>query len=284
MNDPSSADFEPTVFVTWDLGDFNVTIRKILAPYIAWAQNIARFRTDVVMVTHLLLYFTTSVPSAIWLYHSFTYTHGTLHWLMQSWYVGTYTLMRHQHIHLGGVLTKRFPYSIVDSLYPYLLDPLHGHTWITYVYHHIKHHHVEGNGPNDLSSTIRYQRDDPLHFAQYVLRFLLLSWLELPRYFLRKGRYAFAFKAWFWEVSNLAAILALTYWRPGPTIFVFVLPFAVIRVGLMVGNWGQHALVDEVEPDSDFRSSITLIDVNVCALPLNLVDLANDYQSQTGTA
>ena len=32
---------------------------------------------------------------------------------------------------------------------------------------------------------------------------------------------------------------------------------------MMVGNWGQHALVDEVEPDSDFRSSITLIDVPV---------------------
>ena len=29
----------------------------------------------------------------------------------------------------------------------------------------------------------------------------------------------------------------------------------------MIGNWGQHAFVDEAEPDSDFRSSITLIDV-----------------------
>jgi len=34
-----------------------------------------------------------------------------------------------------------------------------------------------------------------------------------------------------------------------------------MRIGLMIGNWGQHAFVDEVEPDSDFRSSITLIDV-----------------------
>lgn len=29
----------------------------------------------------------------------------------------------------------------------------------------------------------------------------------------------------------------------------------------MLGNWGQHALVDEDEPDSDLRSSITVIDV-----------------------
>jgi hypothetical protein len=31
----------------------------------------------------------------------------------------------------------------------------------------------------------------------------------------------------------------------------------------MVGNWGQHAFVDNEEPDSDYRSSITLIDVAV---------------------
>ena len=50
-------------------------------------------------------------------------------------------------------------------------------------------------------------------------------------------------------------------------IFVLVIPFVLLRLGLMVGNWGQHALVDEVEPDSDFRSSITLIDVPVRNYP-----------------
>ena len=34
----------------------------------------------------------------------------------------------------------------------------------------------------------------------------------------------------------------------------------------MIGNWGQHALVDDLEPNSDFRSSITLIDVPVSFL------------------
>jgi hypothetical protein len=31
----------------------------------------------------------------------------------------------------------------------------------------------------------------------------------------------------------------------------------------MVGNWGQHAFVDEANPKSDFRSSVTVIDVAV---------------------
>jgi fatty acid desaturase len=182
---------------------------------------------------------------------------------MQSWYVGTYTLMKHQHIHGNGVLAKRFPYNVLDLAFPYITDPLVGHTWNSYYYHHVKHHHVEGNGPNDLSSTIRYQRDDPLHFAHYVGRFFILIWLELPLYFLRKHKGVQAFKAAFWELSNLSAIVLLARFDFRPTLFVFVLPLLLTRVGLMVGNWGQHAFVDEKEPDSDFRSSITLIDVPV---------------------
>lgn len=51
------------------------------------------------------------------------------------------------------------------------------------------------------------------------------------------------------------------------TTFVFLTPLVRMRIALMTGNWGQHALVDEVEPDSDFRSSITLIDAPVRSLP-----------------
>ncbi|KAI1379526.1 hypothetical protein F4677DRAFT_442503 [Hypoxylon crocopeplum] len=231
LNDPANEDFEPTIF------------------------------SDVVMVTHLILYFTTSIPSAIWLYYHFTYLHGIIHSAMQFYYVGTYTLMMHQHIHGGGILRKQSLIRLFDVAFPYITDPLMGHTWNTYYYHHVKHHHVEGNGPDDLSSTIRYQRDNIWHFLHYVGRFYFLIWLDLPLYFLRKDRPTFALKTAFWELSNYAAFLTLFRLNSRPTIFVFLLPLALMRLGLMVGNWGQHALVDADEPDSDYRSSITLIDV-----------------------
>ncbi|KAF2433692.1 hypothetical protein EJ08DRAFT_37493 [Tothia fuscella] len=261
LNNPESEGFEPTVFFFWDLPNLPPALQSLLVPYIKFAQTIVRNPTDVVMFTHLLLYFTTSVPSAIYLFRHFTWTHGILHWLMQSWYVGTYTLMRHQHIHMGGVLAKTFPINVFDSIFPYVTDPLLGHTWNSYYYHHVKHHHVEANGPDDLSSTLRYQRDDLLNFLHYVGRFLILIWAELPLYFLSKNQPSKAFRAAFWEWSNLALIVYIATLNFRPALFVLVLPFLVIRCGLMVGNWGQHALVDEIEPDSDFRSSITLIDV-----------------------
>lgn len=185
---------------------------------------------------------------------------------MQSSYMGTYTLMMHQHIHMRGILAKRF--AILDTVFPYITDPLMGHTWNTYYWHHVKHHHVEGNGPDDLSSTIRLQRDNPLHFAYYVGRFFWLIWLDLPLYFLRKGKPTAAMRAAFWELGTYSAIYSLYRFTGNlQAIFcVFLLPLLLLRVGLMIGNWGQHAFVDDEEPDSDFRSSITLIDVAVRAL------------------
>ncbi|KAI1775058.1 hypothetical protein F4818DRAFT_441882 [Hypoxylon cercidicola] len=254
LNDPASQDFEPTVFSSVDLRDLETRLHP--------TSEVRVTEADVVMVTHLILYFTTSVPSAIWLFYHFTYLHGILHFVMQFYYIGSYTLMMHQHIHGGGVLRKQsWIIHLFDVIFPYITDPLMGHTWNSYYYHHVKHHHVEGNGPDDLSSTIRYQRDDIWHFLHYVGRFYFLIWFDLPLYFLRKSRPTFALKVSFWDVSNHATLFTLFKLNSRPTFFVFLLPLMLMRAGLMVGNWGQHALVDPDEPDSDYRSSITLIDV-----------------------
>ncbi|KAK1982936.1 fatty acid desaturase [Colletotrichum cereale] len=267
LNDAAGHDFEPTVLSSVDLRDLPAKIpavlhRRVVLPYVAWARTVVRHETDVVMLTHLGLYLATSVPSAVLLFRSFGYLHAVLHTALQFHYMGTYTLMMHQHIHMNGILSKHHPLlRALDACFPYLTDPLMGHTWNTYYYHHVKHHHVEGNGPSDLSSTIRYQRDDPLHFLHYVARFFFLVWFDLPRYFFRKRQLRNAAKTAFWELGNYAVLYALYRLNPRATAFVLLAPLLLLRLGLMVGNWGQHAFVDADEPDSDFRSSITLIDV-----------------------
>lgn len=240
----------PPVLDTW-----------LLRPYIRVARSVVRVQTDVVMLNHLLLYFATSVPSAALLFWRFSWPHALLHLVMQGSYMGTYTLMMHQHIHQRGILAKRF--SLLDTIFPYITDPLMGHTWNSYYYHHIKHHHVEGNGPDDLSSTIRYQRDDFSHFLHYVGRFFFLIWLDLPLYFARKKRMSLAMKAGFWEGASYATLYGLYRLNPRAALCVVLLPLFIMRIAMMAGNWGQHAFVDEDEPDSDYRSSITLIDVAV---------------------
>ncbi|KAJ6001903.1 hypothetical protein N7522_007130 [Penicillium canescens] len=265
LNDPSHPEFDPTVFQLWDLpllrAKLPAPIQKyVLTPYINWAKGVVRFQTDVVMVTHLILYFTTIVPSAILLFYRFSYLHGFVHWFMQLFYCGAFTLMKHQHIHMNGVLSPK--YYLLDTLFPYLLDPMLGHTWNSYFYHHIKHHHVEGNGRDDLSTTMYYDRDSVPDFLCYVGRFVFFIWFELPMYFFRKGQTKYALRCAFWELSNYVALYTLyNYVNARATLFVFLLPLTVMRLGLMVGNWGQHAFVDPADPDSDYLSSITLIDV-----------------------
>ncbi|KAL7795851.1 hypothetical protein V8C37DRAFT_373641 [Trichoderma ceciliae] len=263
MVNPEDAHFEPTIVVSID--DLPNRLPKsannlFLQPFIRWARKTARHETDVVMIVHLILYLTTSVPSAILLFRNFNLIHGCIHAIMQVYYVGTYTLMMHQHIHQHGILSKK--YATFDKLFPYITDPLMGHTWNSYFYHHVKHHHVEGNGPNDLSSTIRYQRDDIFHFLHYVGRFFCLVWLDLPLYFAQKGRRGLAARAAAWEFGTYFFYYTMaTFINRQATIFVYIIPFLLLRLGLMAGNWGQHAFVDPDEPDSDYRSSITLVDV-----------------------
>lgn len=262
LNDTHHPDFQPTVFTGWDQSDISESIdRLLIRPYAAWAETVVRRPTDVVFLTHIIIYLCTSVPSAILLVLAFSWPHAVLHWLMQAWYAGAFTLMLHNHIHNNGILAKK--YSWFDRIWPYILEPLMGHTWDSYYYHHVKHHHVENNGPGDLSSTLRYQRDELLHFLCYVGRFMAFVWLELPLYFLRKNNPSLAIRMVVSEFSSYALIYLLAKHNLRAAIFVLIIPLLQLRVALMVGNWGQHALVDELEPDSDFRSSITLIDVAV---------------------
>ena len=124
-------------------------------------------------------------------------------------------------------------------------------------------HHVEGNGPKDLSTTIFYQRDEITEFLKYLGSFLVITWIQLPIYFWRNKKYALAAKSLVSECASMGAIFTVAYLNTRPAVFTLLLPWAIVRIGMMIGNWGQHCLVDNVDPMSDFRSSITLIDVSV---------------------
>lgn len=125
-------------------------------------------------------------------------------------------------------------------------------------------HHVEGNGPEDVSSTLTYQRDSFPDLLHYISRFIFTLWIELPLYFYRKKRTPFAVKTGFTELFSYALMTYLyLHVNSKTTVVTLLLPLIQMRIGMAVGNWGQHAFIDREDPDSDFRSSITLIDVSV---------------------
>jgi hypothetical protein len=144
-NDPASEEFAPTIFTTWDDKDIPPFLNEyICKPYARIAMRIVRHPTDVVFLTHIVQYLTINLGSAIWLYCSFSYIHGVTHLAYTGWCIGSFTLLMHNHIHNNGVLAKKWAW--LDMTFPYVLEPLMGHTWDSYYYHHVKHHHVESNG------------------------------------------------------------------------------------------------------------------------------------------
>lgn len=269
ISDEDSDEFQSSPFSSWDEEDLNAWFRVVIVkPYVAWAERIVRRRADVVFLTHLGYYCATIIPSAFYLYYRFSWPHAACHWLLETYYAGPFTLLLHNHIHNNGLMVPK--YAWLDHAFPYLLGALLGHTPNSYYYHHVKHHHVEENGPDDLSSTIRYQRDELFDFLSYLGRFLALVWIELPLYFFQRHKYALAFKSLLSEASSMAAMYWMAKYDFHPTLFVFLIPLIQMRIFMMVGNWGQHALVDEIEPNSKFRSSITLIDSQVSLPCYNL--------------
>ncbi|KAF3028308.1 hypothetical protein E8E12_000564, partial [Didymella heteroderae] len=86
---PNSDVFETTVFSAWDLSNFKNPIlrERIIDPYVNWAKGVVRTETDVIMITHLLNYLCTSIPSALYLFYSFHWWHGVIHTAVQLYYM-----------------------------------------------------------------------------------------------------------------------------------------------------------------------------------------------------
>ena len=189
---------------------------------------------------------------------------GVFRWWMAPIYLAIfyglfadrYILMLHNTSHRP--LWKR-EYNFMKSYIPYVLGPFTGQTPGTYFIHHITMHHAEGNLVKDLSSTMKYQRDDVGHFAMYWSEFFFVQIFKLAAYQARKKRTRLVVALLVGELSFYALLAVGVMLAPGPTITVFLIPFLISRFVMMAGNWGQHAFVDQNDPGSSYKSAITCI-------------------------
>ncbi|CAG8979855.1 hypothetical protein HYALB_00002628 [Hymenoscyphus albidus] len=262
FNESSLADsnhekFEPFIFTSWKCSQAPPWLNRLLIqPYIWQTQDMVRRPSDIIYISHLLVLCLIGLPNLILLFAHFSWIHAVLHELLVLYFLGPYTIIMHHHLHGRGILSPRW--ASIDASFPYILGPLMGQTWNSFYYHH-KHHHVEDNGPDDLSSTLRYQRDSTSDLCIYLARFVLLNWFELPWYYIRKGKPVMGLKYFGWEVLSLGFIALLVKYNGRAAMAALVLPLIQWRVLVMMNNWGQHTFVDEVEPTSKFRFSVTLI-------------------------
>jgi fatty acid desaturase len=223
------------------------------------AERFVNDRRDVPFLELMAILTGTVVPTGVVLFvpGMFRWWLAFVHVALVIYFLGPFVLMLHNTSHRR--LFRR-PFGWMNLYIPWVLGPFFGESPETYFGHHVGMHHPENNLEADLSSTMRYQRDSAVDFAQYFFRFFLFGLVELTLYFGRKGRRSLMLRVaagelLFWAL--LACLAVFVDWRA--TVVVFVVPFVVARFAMMAGNWAQHAFIDEKSPENNYRNSITCI-------------------------
>lgn len=175
------------------------------------------------------------------------------YWAIWGYRVPPVILMLHCTMHRPFLRIKW-----LDKVHPMLMTFLFGMP-TGYREHHTGMHHTEDNMGDDLSSTIRYQRDSFAHFLVYFLRFFFLVGIELPLYLRRRKRFKLARRVILGDMAHyvLLVVSLLLDWRFA--LAAFVLPWFTCRFAMMVGNWGQHAFINVARKNNGLANAITCI-------------------------
>lgn len=195
--------------------------------------------------------------AAVGLFHlrSFSWWLAVAYWLVWAGlFADRFTTMLHCISH-RPLFRKRW----MNRLVQWLVCPFFGQSPDSFFAHHMGMHHVEDNLPGDLSSTMKYQRDNLGHFLRYYAKFILVGPFALALYHARRGNRKLVRRLLTGELAFYALCIAAGLWRWQPTLVVFIVPFFFTRFMLMAGNWAQHAFVDPDEPANPYRNSITCL-------------------------
>ncbi len=186
---------------------------------------------------------------------SFSWWLAGAYWLMwSSRFADRFTTMLHCISH-----RPLFKERGLNRFVQWVICPFFGQSPDSFFVHHIGMHHVEDNLAGDLSSTMKYQRDDAMHFLRYAVKFILTGPFALALYHAHKGRKKLVRRILAGELALYALCTAAAVWHWQAALVVFIVPFFFARFMLMAGNWAQHAFVDPDQPHDPYRNSITVL-------------------------
>jgi fatty acid desaturase len=185
---------------------------------------------------------------------------GVLHlFIVNFFYTQRFILMLHYSEH-RRMFIPGSKFTLLHGYAPYILCPFFGIPAGCYRLHHVVMHHLEDNVfPEDLSSTMPYQRDNFFHFLHYWARFTFAIHFELLFYAIRKKRYGMALETFACEMLWVSTIVFLFRINPTATTFTLIIPFFLVSLMLMFGNWSQHIFVDPDRPTLDYALTYNCI-------------------------
>lgn len=209
---------------------------------------------DAVFVRHTLLVMAVMLPLQVALFWRFSWWLAAAFFAVWTWLVPPTILMLHNTMHRPFFKRPRF----LNRVHPYVMSWLFGIP-TGYMEHHIGVHHFENNLRSDLSSTMKYQRDNLLHWLMYFGRFFFFIHYELTKYLVSKKRGHLALRAMASDFTHIALMVGLSFVNWQATLVALIIPYVTCRAAMMWGNWGQHAFIDPSRPGDSYVNSITCI-------------------------
>jgi fatty acid desaturase len=204
----------------------------------------------------------TVVPMAIILYTPLL--NGVWWWLLYALYFfisgvrlrGPFGLMYHNLAH-RRLFKKKF--NFLNQYLTWIITPFFGHSPESYVSHHVGMHHVENNAKDDGSSTLYYNRDNPWHFAEYYIRFMIHGFWDTFVYLFTRKKKKYYVPLSFGEILFMVFMVGMSFVNFKATLMIFIIPFIIGRLIMMLGNWTQHAFADPNDPENMYRNCYNCI-------------------------
>ena len=152
-------------------------------------------------------------------------------------------------------------FSFLNNYHGHVLSLLYGHVPQGYPMGHMRIHHKHDNAPEDVTSTVYYDRSHTLRFLVYLFEFSLFwSGISVANYHLRKGK----MKEFWTMVAGMVAfygvIAAVMYVNLWFGVAYLLIPHVSCIFLLAAINYTWHAWTDPTEPKNIYKNSITVLE------------------------
>lgn len=157
-----------------------------------------------------------------------------------------------------GFFKKRF--SFLNKFFGYFLVFFYGHVPEGYPMGHMRIHHKHDNAPDDVTSTVFYDRTQALRFMIYLFEFMLfwtgisIAYDHYKRNHLKEFRKMLI--GMFCYYGFIATVMYFNFWFG---FAYLLLPHLSAIIFLAVINYVWHAWTDPNEPKNIYKNSITVL-------------------------
>lgn len=188
--------------------------------------------------------------------------------LLHMWYMGSGFVVAINDLHYvahyqvsNNQKSHMFRSELINAFCRYVLEPCQGFIPEFWLNHHVKIHHKESNGPDDIQGVSFFERKF-YNFIWFVADLPIQWYIRGPVHHIKNGTTRTAMEMIVGCVVFVAVGIKLTMWDPLSGVLLFWIPHTVRMMCFNAMNeYIQHALVDgrSGQPEAPANNSFLIL-------------------------